>query len=427
MLNKKWSLNEEMRKLIVLTEQFPYGNAESFLENEVNYWNEFDEVIIIPCTAKDYGRKRNVPADATVIHLQCTNKSKFHKLFDYLVKIGSKPVRNELKALIKNRNLSVETLKNLLFFCTTADAVQREVYDKVCLGLHQEDTHIFYSYWMDFHAYVLCRLKERLADNSNNRFVSRCHGYDLYEERRAGNYIPFRNEVLSGLDRILAISHDGKRYLSERYPQAAAKIEVSALGTKDGGLQPQCGRASRLTLVSCARVSRVKRMERIVEALAQIETPVKWVHLGDGILFDYIQRLAEEKLKDNSMVKYEFAGGMDNSQIMEYYQNEQCDVFVNVSESEGVPVSIMEAISFGIPVIATNVGGVSEIVEQGYNGILIESTDETPMLLKETIERIADMSEQEYMALRQNARTKWERDFSADINYRKFIGQISNL
>ena len=44
---------------------------------------------------------------------------------------------------------------------------------------------------------------------------------------------------------------------------------------------------------------------------------------------------------------------------------------MNVSESEGIPVSIMEASSFGIPVIATNVGGVGEIVENGYNGLLL--------------------------------------------------------
>lgn len=416
-----------MKKLIVLTEQFPYGNTESFLENEVNYWDEFDEVTVVPCTAKDYSKKRDIPENVTVIHLQCVNKSKRHKLFDYVTKIFSKPLRSELKALIKSRNLNIGTLRNLLFFYTTADDVQKEVYEKVCLGLHPEDTHIFYSYWMDLHAYALCRLKERMPDNSNNCFVSRCHGYDVYAERRVGNYIPFRNEVIGELDRIFAISHNGKKYLSERYSQAKDKIEVSALGTKDRGLQPQYSKTDKLTLVSCAWVSQVKRMERIVEALAQMETPVKWVHLGGGTLLDHIQKLADEKLKDNALVEYEFIGSVDNSQIMEYYQNKQCDVFVNVSESEGVPVSIMEAISFGIPAIATNVGGVSEIVEQGYNGALIESNDETPMLLKEAIESIASMSEQEYLALRQNARAKWERDFVADNNYKRFVEQISNL
>lgn len=416
-----------MKKLVVLTEQFPYGNTESFLENEVNYWDDFDEVIIIPCTARDYSKRRSIPDNASVIHLQCVNKSKLRKLFDYLTKILSKPVRGELKTLIQNHNLSVGTLRNLLFFYTTADDVQREVYEKVCSGLKTEDTNIFYSYWMDYHAYALCRLKERMENNSHNFFVSRGHGYDVYAERRAGNYIPFRKEVLGGLDRIFAISHNGKKYLSERYPQAADKIEVSALGTKDRGIQEWHGKSDKLTLVSCAWISQVKRMERIVEALAQIEIPVKWVHLGGGTLLEHIQKLSEEKLKDNPLVEYEFVGSVDNAQIMEYYRNHTCHLFVNVSESEGVPVSIMEAISFGIPIVATNVGGVSEIVEQGYNGFLIDSNENTPKQLKEAIESIAAMQEQEYVTLRHNARAKWERDYAADNNYKRFIKQISSL
>ena len=46
------------------------------------------------------------------------------------------------------------------------------------------------------------------------------------------------------------------------------------------------------------------------------------------------------------------------------------DLFVNMSLSEGIPVSIMEAISFGIPIIATNVGGNAEIVND-ETGVLI--------------------------------------------------------
>ena len=49
----------------------------------------------------------------------------------------------------------------------------------------------------------------------------------------------------------------------------------------------------------------------------------------------------------------------------------QVDLFCNVSEYEGVPISIMEAMAYGIPCLATHVGGVSEIVNC-QTGILIE-------------------------------------------------------
>ena len=48
--------------------------------------------------------------------------------------------------------------------------------------------------------------------------------------------------------------------------------------------------------------------------------------------------------------------------MLDYYKNNIIDIFINLSASEGIPVSIMDAISFGIPCIATNVGGTGEIV-----------------------------------------------------------------
>jgi glycosyltransferase involved in cell wall biosynthesis len=48
------------------------------------------------------------------------------------------------------------------------------------------------------------------------------------------------------------------------------------------------------------------------------------------------------------------------------------DIFVNPSYSEGLPTSVMEAASVGLPVIATDVGGTREIVEHGTTGLLVE-------------------------------------------------------
>ena len=56
--------------------------------------------------------------------------------------------------------------------------------------------------------------------------------------------------------------------------------------------------------------------------------------------------------------------------MLNWFENNSVDVFVNVSSSEGLPVSIMEAFSFGVPVVATKVGGIPEIVDEKC-GILI--------------------------------------------------------
>ena len=75
-------------------------------------------------------------------------------------------------------------------------------------------------------------------------------------------------------------------------------------------------------------------------------------------------------------------GAIQNVEVYKYYNEHCADLFINVSSSEGLPVSIMEAISFGIPVIATDVGGTGEIVKNGISGFLINRDFETVELAK---------------------------------------------
>ena len=84
----------------------------------------------------------------------------------------------------------------------------------------------------------------------------------------------------------------------------------------------------------------------IVEILSYIDREnVKWVHFGEGYLRDEIEKLCNTKLKN---VKVDFRGLVANADILDYYANNYVDLFINVSESEGIPVSIMEATSAGI-------------------------------------------------------------------------------
>ncbi|NMC40567.1 MAG: glycosyltransferase, partial [Bacteroidales bacterium] len=83
--------------------------------------------------------------------------------------------------------------------------------------------------------------------------------------------------------------------------------------------------------------------------------------------------------------------------------------FINVSSSEGVPVSVMEALSFGIPVIATDAGGTSEIVNN-TNGRLIP-VDFDPKDLAAIIENL--VHDEKYQGYRHNARKSWEENCMA--------------
>jgi glycosyltransferase involved in cell wall biosynthesis len=83
----------------------------------------------------------------------------------------------------------------------------------------------------------------------------------------------------------------------------------------------------------------------------------------------------------------------------------------------------MEAMSFGIPAIATNVGGVSEIVQDEKNGFLLEK-DFTDTQLAERIRRCSEMPNEVYQTYRKAARDYWEENFNAEKNYSDFTDAI---
>lgn len=63
-------------------------------------------------------------------------------------------------------------------------------------------------------------------------------------------------------------------------------------------------------------------------------------------------------------VKVEWKGFFENERVLEFYQREVPDLFINASSTEGIPVSLMEAYAHSIPAIAPNVGGIKEIFQE---------------------------------------------------------------
>ena len=86
----------------------------------------------------------------------------------------------------------------------------------------------------------------------------------------------------------------------------------------------------------------------------------------------------------------------------------------------------MEAMSFGIPVMATNVGGTGEIVHHGRNGILL-SEDITAEELAEQIRAFMNMDPDSYAVYRKNAHQTWNEQFSAVHNFTSFYEELRQL
>ena len=106
---------------------------------------------------------------------------------------------------------------------------------------------------------------------------------------------------------------------------------------------------------------------------------------------------------------------------MLFYRNNPVDLFANVSESEGTPVSIMEAISCGMPVLATAVGGNPEIVSE-QNGKLL-SPNPTPDEIAASIFSILDNPDLA-AEKRTGSRRVWHEKYNADSNFQAFADRL---
>jgi glycosyltransferase involved in cell wall biosynthesis len=116
---------------------------------------------------------------------------------------------------------------------------------------------------------------------------------------------------------------------------------------------------------------------------------------------------------------------VDNDVIYQFYSDQHVDLFLLTSEYEGMPVSIMEALSFGIPVMGTMVGGMDEMVDQS-NGFPLPKN----IVVKDSAAMIRNYflsNEETKKGYRENAFRAWQEKFNADVNYPKFIEEILSL
>ena len=406
-------------KLILFTADFPFGSGETFLESEIGFLAEsFDEVLIISSNSKDK-QTRVIPTNCSTERLDIST-SKFEKirsLFNVF-----QPLFWQERSIIKKsykRNLTKGILSTMLISISRARKVKN-----YCQQLFSNNkTHAtlyYYSYWSDDVAIGLAMFREM---NPGITAISRMHGWDVYFEASSLNYLPFRHFISKNLSTIFAISDKGKAYAASNWKITnTEKIKIARLGVPEQKQYPI--HSEKFILVSCSNVIPLKRVELIVNALAEIKgANISWIHFGDGPQLETIKALAKELLPDH--IKAEFMGRVTNQKIIHWYAENNPSLFINVSTTEGVPVSIMEAMSFGIPVIATNVGGNSEIVND-ENGYLLKA-DIKPMELAETIKSFIDLSSTLKEMKQVASFETWKMMYNADDNFSQFVKTIQDL
>jgi len=138
------------------------------------------------------------------------------------------------------------------------------------------------------------------------------------------------------------------------------------------GINPRFVRQPTFSLLVVARLVEVKNHRLLLEALSKVKFNYRLTLVGDGPLMDELRDLVKElNLKD----KVDFVGFRENTG--DYYQ--ECDVSVLTSKSESLPTVYLESAAYGKPVIATNVGATSKVINDD-TGWLVESDNEQELI-----------------------------------------------
>jgi glycosyltransferase involved in cell wall biosynthesis len=402
------------KNLHFFTASFPFGNAPegAFIVPELFYTSQYYEHIYLYTLRKSNEIAYQLPSNVSVVILNFNRNENISIISK--IKLMS-IVFTELIRTKEYRKISV--FKFLYSQLKQYHIKGQNILPALQKNLRKED--LLYTFWFAEWNYILSLLKK---DNKiNNTLISKAHGFDLYNERNNLGSIPFRKLQLKYTNKVFTISEQGKNYLTSTYPLNKHQFDIAKLGTFNHGANPVNQNKKQLILVSCSSISDVKRVHLIAELLKQVTVPVKWAHFGNGANVKKIEASIKE-LPDN--ITTELMGHVNNEKVIDYYKLNPVDLFINVSESEGIPVSIMEAISFGIPVVAFDVGGVSEIVGE-KTGLLVQNINDTATI--STLINNFQGSKYETKQFRASIIDFWKQEYSAETNHTKFSKAINRL
>ncbi len=414
-------MNNTKPSCIVFTLYYPYSNFENYFEEEIRQIALSFETVYLVSQNFDAKIKREVPANVVLINKFYYNKGSYNLLSCFF---SSLFWREFLKALCKNK-VNLAFIKNLI-----------NVYGRVTFYIHllksilssneYNKVAVIYTQWLLEGLYAAATLKEKFEFN----LISRAHSLDIYKERHINHYIPFFDTAIQKVDEVHFISQLGKIYFIENYhyKQSHSRLKVSFLGVPEVNTPVFKIEDGVLRIISVCYIYPLKRLDLIVEALAQItDFRVEWHHIG-GYYAEHTEKIkhkANELLSSKKNITVKWLGDFSAQEVYNYYAQHSFDLFVSTSSSEGIPVSMMECMSFGIPVMSTNVGGVYEIVEDHKNGILL-ARNPNAIEISTALNSYFHLNLESRKIMSQAAYHTWKTKFNAIENYQKFAENLVN-
>jgi glycosyltransferase involved in cell wall biosynthesis len=251
---------------------------------------------------------------------------------------------------------------------------------------------------------------------------------DLHHEWRFEKYgIGLRiryylsKKTLDNTDRLVVGSGFLKQSAQKYFNFPENKIRISSMGVDTDMFVPgNHANSSEKTFVFCGRISRFKGIYLAISAFTEILAKRQdWSLM---IVGPCQEKDLEELIISNGLErKITICGPVPQPSLVKHYQDAYCSILPSYMES--FPCSVLESMACGTPVIASNVGGLPELIEDGQDGLLFECGD-----AEKLAEKIMYMLDNPGLrsSMSEMARKKAE-EYTAAKEYDKIAGILSEL
>lgn len=340
------------KKILFVSEALWIGGIETALVNLLNRmdYEKYEVTLLLRRAIFDGDMRQKVPAKCRILTFDRDDPQyRFARLY-HLTENGENPSR--LHRAMMWAVPAIRWVENRLYIRYVRDQMKHERFD----------TCVIYS---DVAAETAVR-----AIRADKFLLFYHHGamrkvwHDEIGYRRA--------------DKIIAVSGAVEQKLRAFRPKYADKMmtihnltDVEGIRTKGAEPVPEEFPADKLNIVSCGRVSHEKGMDLAVQAAAELVSMghenIHWWIIGGGPAEDEVRA----KIAELHMEEYVTMLGMKGNP---YPYIKRADLYVQPSRFEGYPMTILEALILGQPVVSTNNTGAQEILQDDVTGVLCETS-----------------------------------------------------
>lgn len=217
------------------------------------------------------------------------------------------------------------------------------------------------------------RIFINLAKMFGKKVVFHCHGAEF--KRFANQNLDTVKETLDKCDVIIALSESWREWFQDTFNHPSVVVVKNVVP------QPHVAKIvhEKFVLLFLGRLGKRKGIYDLMDVLAdhkaEFDGKLKFLYGGDGDV-KQLQAIIKDKGLENIAEYHGWVNGEKKERLLNL-----ADAYILPSYNEGLPISVLEAMSYSLPIISTKVGGIPEILKNGKNGYLIEPGDKDAIWL----------------------------------------------